>query len=299
MNKLSGTFTATITPLKPDLSPDLPALIRVIEFHASRGTHGVLLLGTTGEGPSFSPEERMAIFEAGAEIKSSHPDFILLAGTGTPSLDGTIRLNQAAFDLGFDGVVVLPPYYFRTASEDGLFNWFAQVIEESIPKKKRLFGYHFPKISGVPLTPGLLSRLADGYPDRFSGIKDSTGELEHAKMSIENLPGQSILVGNDRLLTAGLEMGAAGSITALANMVSPLLREIYDSHLEGQTAPEAQAKVDAARAILDGLAPFPASIKGLMAELFDFPLWPVKPPLEQFPADQIKAAAKQMAAILE
>jgi 4-hydroxy-tetrahydrodipicolinate synthase len=298
MNKLSGVFTASVTPLKPNLSPDLPAMTRMMAFHAERGAHGVLLLGTTGEGPSFSPEERMAIFQAGAKIKSSHPDFILLAGTGTPSLDGTIRLNQAAFDLGFDGVVVLPPYYFRSASEDGLFDWFSQVVEDSIPAGKRLFGYHFPKISGVPLTPNLLARLADRHPVKFSGIKDSTGEWEHAQMSIENLPGQSILVGNDRLLTAGLEMGAAGSITALANIVSPLLREIYDRHLEGQSAPETQAKVDAARAILDELTPFPASIKGLMAELFDFPLWPVKPPLELFPADQIKSAARKLAQIL-
>ncbi|MFN2146619.1 MAG: dihydrodipicolinate synthase family protein, partial [Anaerolineales bacterium] len=280
--KIQGVFVAAVTPLKPDLSPDLAAIPELLDFYARRGTHGALLLGTTGEGPSFSPREREAIFKAGAEVRSSHPEFILLAGTGTPSLDETIQLNKTAFDLGYQGVVTLPPFYFRTAGEDGLFTWFSQVIESSVPADGQLLGYHFPNVSGVPLSQSLLSRLAGTFPDQFGGIKDSSGDLAHTQTSIGTLPGQSILVGNDRLMTAGLQAGSGGCITAPANIISPNLRKIYDDFHAGVDTSSEQAKVDAARGVLDTLTPFPAALKGLLAEMHGFPAWPLKPPLEAF-----------------
>jgi 4-hydroxy-tetrahydrodipicolinate synthase len=91
---------------------------RLLDFLARRGCHGALLLGTTGEGPSFAPEERIAIFRAALEVQQTQPAFRLLAGTGTPSLEETIILTRAAFDLGMDGVVVLPPYYFRKITDN-------------------------------------------------------------------------------------------------------------------------------------------------------------------------------------
>ena len=297
--KIQGVFVAAVTPLKPDLSPDLAAIPELLDFYARRGTHGVLLLGTTGEGPSFSPREREAIFKAGAEVRSSHPEFILLAGTGTPSLDETIQLNKTAFDLGYQGVVTLPPFYFRTAGEDGLFTWFSQVIESSVPAGGQLLGYHFPNISGVPLSQSLLSRLAGTFPDQFGGIKDSSGDLAHTQTSIGTLPGQSILVGNDRLMTAGLQAGSGGCITAPANIISPNLRKIYDDFHAGVDTSSEQAKVDAARGVLDTLTPFPAALKGLLAEMHGFPIWPLKPPLEAFSEARIKTAAEQLTAILE
>ena len=296
--KLSGVYAAAVTPLTADFLPELDAIPSLLSFYAQRGCHGALLLGTTGEGPSFSPTEREQIFKAAALIKTDYPDFQLFAGTGTPSMEETIQLNHIAFDLGFEGVVVLPPYYFRGASEEGLYQWFSQVIERSVPKEGHLLGYHFPKVSGVPLTESLITRLGDRFPVQFGGIKDSSGDMKHAEILSTNLPKQSILVGNDRLMTVGLQAGAAGCITALSNLVSPQLRRIYDSHQQGATAPEDQEVVNQARTILDTLAPFPASIKGLLAELHGFPLWPVKPPLEQFPKAIIDQAADQLRKIL-
>jgi 4-hydroxy-tetrahydrodipicolinate synthase len=297
--KLSGVFVAAITPLTSDLLPDLNAIPELLSFYARRGCHGALLLGTTGEGPSFSPSERENIFRASAEIKTDHPEFQLFAGTGTPSLEETIQLNKCAFSLEFDGVVVLPPYYFRSASEEGLYQWFSRVIERSVPNDGCFLGYHFPNASGVPLTENLLTRLNTRFPAQFGGIKDSSGDLEHARRLTTLLPHQAILVGNDRLMTSGLESGAAGCITALANLVSPLLRRIYDAHQRKETAPAEQAIVDQARFILDPLAPFPASIKALLSELHGFNLWPVKPPLEHFPMPVIENAADQLNQILK
>jgi len=304
--QLSGVYVAAVTPLTNDLTPDLAAIPALMDFYVQRGCHGALLLGTTGEGPSFSPTEREAIFQAAAGVKQTHPDFRLLAGTGTPSLDETIQLNNIAFDLGFDGVVTLPPFYFRTAQEDGLYDWFSRVIKKSIPPDRWLLGYHFPKVSGVPLTHSLLSRLRDNYPDQFGGAKDSTGDLTNTQTLAAALPDQAILVGNDRLMTSGLNAGSAGCITALANLVSPLLREVYDAHAAGSSdtaaaqaaVQAAQEKINAARTVLDELNPFPSALKGLLAELHGFPLWPVKPPLLPFPHKTIQAAAAKLKDIL-
>jgi 4-hydroxy-tetrahydrodipicolinate synthase len=140
LHPLAGVYAAAVTPLNADLIPALDDIPPLLDFLAGRGCHGALLLGTTGEGPSFSPAEREAIFKAGGRIRDTRPDFRLFAGTGTPSLDETIRLNKIAFDLGYNGVVVLPPFYFRDASEDGLFNWFGQVIHASVPEDGLLLG---------------------------------------------------------------------------------------------------------------------------------------------------------------
>jgi len=119
--KIKGVYAASITPLKKDFSPDLGSLPGYLDFLARRGCHGALLLGTTGEGPSFSTKQRTEIFKAALEVRQEWPEFRLLAGTGTPSLDETEGLTKAVFDLGFDGAVTLPPYYFRASEEDGLF----------------------------------------------------------------------------------------------------------------------------------------------------------------------------------
>jgi 4-hydroxy-tetrahydrodipicolinate synthase len=117
-NRLTGVFAAVVTPLKPDLSPDLDGLINLLQFLAHRGCHGVLLLGTTGEGPSFSLNERLSVYQAAVYARQNLSGLRLLAGTGTPSLEDTIFLTRAVFDLGYDGVVVLPPYYFRKVSDE-------------------------------------------------------------------------------------------------------------------------------------------------------------------------------------
>lgn len=297
--KTIGVFVAAVTPLTQDLTPDLVAIPPLLEFYAQRGCHGALLLGTTGEGPSFSQAERVRIFEAGAKIRESYPDFQLLAGTGMPSMDATIQLNRAAFDLDYNGVVVLPPYYFRGATEAGLYQWFAAVIRQSIPESGVLLGYHIPQTSGVALPATLLTQLADEFPAQFGGIKDSSGDLVHAKQTAAALPHQAVLVGNDRLMTAGLSGGASGSITALANLVSPYLREIYEAHQRGETAEEAQNTVSAARGILERFSPFPSAVKGLLAAIFGLPLWPVRPPLVDFSPSEIEKAAAELKTILK
>ena len=278
--QLSGVYAAALTPLNLDFTIALEDVLPLLDFLAKRGCHGALLFGTTGEGPSFSPGERLLLMREALKIRQAHPDFRLLAGTGTPSLEETIKLTRATFELGFDGVVVLPPYYYGSATDEGLHNWYGQVIENSVPPGGALLGYHIPAMSGVDLSIGLLSRLKDNYPNNFAGIKDSSGDPTHAQRLGEFF-GDELLVlnGNDRLFSHALHHSASGCITALANLRSPDLRLVWDAQQRGQSDDPAQARLVANREIMERYLPAPPLLKAMYARLHNFPRWALKPPL--------------------
>ncbi|MFZ1041755.1 MAG: dihydrodipicolinate synthase family protein [Anaerolineales bacterium] len=279
---LSGVYTAAVTPLKSDLSPDLEAVAPFLAFLASRGCHGALIFGTTGEGPSFSAAEREAVWRAALKVREQFPNFKLFAGTGTPSLTETIDLTKLAFNLGFEAVVTLPPYYFRKANDDGLFNWFEQVIHTAVPSDGFLFGYHIPSAAGIGFSIELLSRLKDSFPSQFAGIKDSSHD-EGFMQTLGKKFGTDLTVfnGTDSDFTLALQHHAAGCITALANIISPSLREIYDAFIDGKEPSSLQKKVSEQRHVLEKYQPFPPLLKTLLTSLYHQPRWPVRPPLTE------------------
>ena len=277
---IKGVFAASITPLKTDFSPDLDSLPGYLDFLARRGCHGALLLGTTGEGPSFSPEQRIDILKVALEVRQDWPEFRLLAGTGTPSLDETEGLTKAVFDLGFDGAVILPPYYFKASGEDGLLSWYKHVLDRSVPIGGTVLAYHIPAVSGVALSLSLLSRLQGAYPNKFLGLKDSSGDPELA-VKLGNRFGNDfhVFTGNDRLFSLALENGASGCITATANLISPDLRILWDDFQAQKPSIEIQEQINSVRETLEIFPPFPPLIKFLLGRFYNFPLWPVCPPL--------------------
>jgi len=287
---LAGVYAAAVTPLMPDFSPDPDGLESLLEFLSGRGCHGVLLFGTTGEGPSFSATERILLLRAALQYRQRRPEFRLFLGTGTPSLQETVELTQAAFELGCDGVVVLPPYYFRKINDDGLFAWFSRVLEV-VPPGGACFGYHIPPITGVGFSFELLARLKETYPDRFAGIKDSSADLDHAVRLGEQF-GNDLLVlnGTDRLFSQALQAGASGCITALGNIFSTELRQVWDAHRQDQQDQTAQGRLNAARAISEKYPPAPPLLKLLLASWYGFPYWPVRPPLLSMAEDNARNA---------
>ena len=292
---LAGIYAAALTPLKADSSPDPEPVPAFLSFLADRGCHGALIFGTTGEGPSFSPKERKLIYKAAVKVREMRPEFRLLAGTGTPSLGETITMTKKAFDLGYDGVVVLPPYYFRTASDDGLFNWFEQVIKKAVPSDGFLLGYHFPGAAGIGFSKELLKRLKGAFPVQFAGIKDSSHDPGFANMLGQTF-GNSLAVftGTDSYFSMALQNQAAGCITAPANLISPGLRAIYDAFTREEDSSETQACVTQQRQVLEQYTPFPSALKALLAKKYDFPRWPVRPPLVETPDDLVEQAAKEL-----
>src|SRR5574342_638077 len=229
---LAGVYAAALTPLKAASTPDLEPVPTFLAFLAGRGCHGALIFGTTGEGPSFSPEERRSVGSAALKVRETYPDFRLLAGTGTSSLQESIDLTKTAFDMGYDGVVVVPPYYYRNAGEDGLFRWFESLIQKAVPSDGYLLGYHFPAVAGIGFSLALLKRLKDAFPVQFAGIKDSSHDPALAS-TLGATFGRDLAVfsGTDSYLSLALQNNAAGCITAPANLISPGLRAIYDAFL--------------------------------------------------------------------
>lgn len=288
-HSLEGVYAAALTPLRPDLSPALEEIPMLLGFLAQRGCHGALLLGTTGEGPSFSYSERLDIFRAALAVRQDHPQFHLLAGTGTPSLEETASLTHAAFDLGFDGVVTLPPYYFRNVSDDGLFEWFSFILQRSVPAGGLFLGYHIPPMTGVGFSLDLLARLKDAFPNRFAGIKDSSGSRDLARQLGDRF-GKDLLIlnGNDGLFSLALENQAGGCITAIANLYSPVLRQVWDAFQTQSPNPIAQTRLGLLRAILESIPPFPPLLKALFPYLHAFNPWTVRPPLLPLPGEVVQ-----------
>lgn len=278
---LAGVYAAAVTPINPDSSLDLESIPVLLKFLAARGCHGAVLFGTTGEGPSFSPTEREALMRAACEARAEMPGFRLIAGTGTPSLSETIDLTKLAFDLGYDAVLVVPPYYFRKATDNGLFLWFSEVINNAVPANGHLLGYHFPNVAGIGFSIDLLARLKDTFPAQFAGIKDSSHDADLARNLGETFGSDLVvLTGTDSYLQLAMQNQAAGCITAPANILSPDLREVWDSMNEEKDPAEALVRVKKQRGILEKYPPFPPTLKALLHRLYGMPRWPVRPPLE-------------------
>ena len=283
----SGIYAAAITPIHEDGSLDLESLPVYLDFLANRGCHGALILGTTGEGPSFSTDERDAILKAGINVQNSQQDFFLFAGTGTPSLHETIHLTKTAFDIGYQGVVVLPPYYFKSVSDDGLFSWFSALIQQAVPEQGALFIYHIPAVSGVAISLELLSRLKSKFPDQLVGIKDSSGDPIYGSKLVKKFRNDlTILTGNDRFITETLNRGGSGCITALANTLSPVIRKLWDAFHHAEDTTLFQEYLIQARTVAEKHGPFPPLIKALLPLQHNLPTWSVRPPLTPFSKDQ-------------
>lgn len=292
---LAGVYAAAVTPLDHASKLDLDSVPALMKFLAARGCHGALFFGTTGEGPSFSPSERESLLRTVRAYRNIVPGFRLLAGTGTPSLSETIDLTKFAFELGYDGVVALPPYYFRKASDDGLFNWFSELINKAVPPDRYLLGYHFPNVAGIGFSIELLARLKEAFPVQFAGIKDSSHDPALASALGKKFGADlAVFTGTDSYVQLAMQNQAAGCITAPANLISPDLREVWDAMNEDKDASEAQIRVTAQRHLLEKYPPFPPTLKALLHRLHGLPRWPVKPPLEEMPAELEEQALQEL-----
>lgn len=295
LHPLAGVYAAAVTPFQADASSfDFEAVPPFLHFLASRGCHGVLLFGTTGEGPSFSPKEREAFLRSVRVTRSQLRGFKLLTGTGTPSLSETIELTKLAFELGYDGVVVLPPYYFRKATDEGLFNWFSELIEKAVPQNKYLLGYHIPVMTGIGFSLDLLERLKEKFPVQFAGIKDSSHDKSFAT-ALGGRFGKDLLVlnGTDSYFHHALKNGAQGAITAPANLISDNLRQVWDLFQEGKDPSEIQAKVTEQRHFLEGYSPIAPVLKGLLHKIHGLPNWTLRHPLEGLDEKTLEEAAEK------
>ena len=272
---LEGVICAAVTPIQ-DHRPQLENLQTHVSRLISQGCDGVLVLGTTGEGPSMSLDEREQVIQAAIEAANGKA---ILAGTGCSSLPDTITSTRRAFELGVDVAVVVPPFYFKNTIVEGLYAYYKRLIDEAVPSGKHLMLYHIPQVSEVPISFDLIHQLRDYAGERVIGVKDSTGVLAHAQELCAEFPDLTIFVGNDRLLLDGLRAGAAGCITAAANVLAPVAVDVYRQFKAGEDAETTQQHLTTARELLNKYRPSAPTLKALLAARYQTAGWDVRPPL--------------------
>ena len=214
---VSGVFAAAATPYNADLSPDHGLLVEHCLGLLADGCHGIALLGTTGEANSLSVGERMGLLEA--MLKGGIAPEQLMPGTGVAAIPETVALTRHALDRGVVHVVMLPPFYYKGVSDEGLYAAYARIIEGVGDDRLRIVLYHIPQMSGMPLSQALVSRLHAAFPGTVVGIKDSSGDFANTEAYATSNPGFAVFAGPDPLLLPMLKSGGAGCITANANLV--------------------------------------------------------------------------------
>jgi 4-hydroxy-tetrahydrodipicolinate synthase len=252
-----------------DLEPLPELLVEHVQRLLEEGCHGVVLFGTTGEAPSFSVDERRALLDA--VIAAGVPQDRIIAGVGCCALPDTLALARHAAEAGCAALLLLPPFYFKTVSDEGLFRAFTDVLDR-IDRVPPVLLYHFPRLSQVPIPVRVYARLAD----RVAGIKDSSGETASLRAFVEAAPGLAVFPGTEALLLDGLRLGAAGVITAGANVNARAIRAVFDAR---DDADELQAAVTEYRRTLQRRPMIPG-IKRILAERTGDERWAnVRPPL--------------------
>ncbi len=262
MNEISGAIAPVPTPLDGDLVFDRDAQATHLKWLASECLDGALILGTNGEFPSFSLNERRAIAEAAVAADSG---LALFLGVGSCALPEVLTMVDLASSLGYRAVLCPPPFYFRSAPATGIAAFFLEILERSsLP----VLLYHIPQVTGVAISDEVLDLL--GGHENLIGVKDSTGDPDELRRLTDRFADGCYLVGNDRLVTACVEAGGSGSISAAASVAPALVCAVQRGEAE-------QADLDRVRALLEeyGLGP---SVKNLLRR-FGFGDFATRPPL--------------------
>jgi 4-hydroxy-tetrahydrodipicolinate synthase len=284
--KLGGVWCATLTPLDVEGRADHERLVAHVRRLFANGVDGIALFGTTGEGQSFSVAERLAGLEA--LLDADIDPMRIVVGTGCAALPETIELTRHAVACGCAGALVLPPFFFKDIGDDGVYASFARVIDRVADARLRLFLYHIPQVTGVPIGDAAIARLAAQYPAVLAGVKDSEGNLEHALRLVASFPKLAIFVGHEPHLPALRAAGGSGTICGIANLYPRLIRRLFDRALEPDHRGDLE-RVERFIALLDRYPLF-AAFKALQADLTGDEGWgAVRPPLVALDTDQRKA----------
>ncbi len=240
-----GINVAVLTAMHADLSPNLDAMAAHASWLLANGANGLGVLGTTGEANSFSAVERMAIVEG--LVARGIPAAKMMPGTGVSSLTETVALTQHARAQGCRGVLLLPPFYYKAPSDDGLFAYFDEVAKR-VGGGIALYLYNFPQQSAVPFSLALIGRLLDAHPGVFKGVKDSSGDYANMKAMIDAFAGRGfeVYTGSDEYVQRILSEGGAGCITAAGNANCHWGGIVY-AQRTGPEADAAQAMLSATR----------------------------------------------------
>jgi 4-hydroxy-tetrahydrodipicolinate synthase len=306
--RIRGVLAPVVTPFKMDLSPDRERFVRHSQWLLSQNC-GLAPFGTTSEANSMSTDERISLLDA--LVAAGVDPARMMPGTGCCSLVETVALTAHAVKHGCSGVLMLPPFYYKNVSEEGLYRYFSEVVQRVGDASLRIYLYHIPTVAIVGITPRLVERLLKAYPSAIAGMKDSSGDWSNTKTFLEVFaetaqPGPTrfdVFVGSEAFLLANMRNGGAGTISATANVNPAAIYELYtaasavsaDVDLEPQ-----QARLNVVREIFSNTK-FPsmiAALKQAIAIYANDPEWArVRPPLVKLTTAQAKLLAGELKAI--
>ena len=274
-----GLWCAMLTPLDTAGGVDHGMLVAHAKSLLARGVDGVAPFGTTGEGQSFSVSEREAGIDA--LLAGGIPGYRLVAATGCAALPETIALTRHGVRAGCAACLVLPPFFWKDATDEGLFAWYAQVIEAVGDPRLRIYLYHIPQVSGTPLSVDLIARLAAAFPGVIAGVKDSAGNWANTEALLARVPQLAILVGHEPYLPRLLRGGGAGTICGVANVFPALVRALFSPDVTPADEQRIVTFIEIAFR-----QPFLAGFKAVLAEQTRNAAWrAVRAPLLPLPAD--------------
>jgi 4-hydroxy-tetrahydrodipicolinate synthase len=293
--RIKGVLAPVITPFNADLAPDAERFVAQCQWMLTQGS-GLAIFGTNSEANSLSVNERIALTDAllAADVDPSR----MMPGTGCCALTDTVRLTDHAVKAGCAGVLMLPPFYYKDVSEDGLFRSFAEVIERVGDTRLRIYLYHIPPVAVVGITPKLVERLLKAYPSAIAGMKDSSGDWNNTKLFLDAFAqsGFDVFVGSETFLLANMRAHGAGCISATANVNPAAIDKLYR---EWQN-PDATAQQEALNAVRKATGQYvmiPA-LKAVVAHFAKDPVWAtVRPPLTPLSKEEAAKVIRDLEAL--
>lgn len=282
----AGVLVPVLTPFTRAGAPDAGRFIAFCRWLLDQGADGLAIFGTTSEANSMAAGERMDLLDR--LVAAGIPPNKLMPGTGACSVTEAASLARHAVGHGVGGVLMLPPFYYKGMSDDGLYAFIADVIGRVGSATLKIYLYHIPPQTVLGLSLDLVGRLIKDFPDTVVGLKDSSGDWSNTAALIERFPGFAVFPGSEVFLLDGLRKGGVGCITATGNVNVPGIRKVYDNWRTPQ-ADALQAEITLARMTIQAYPMVPA-LKRIVAHFHDDPDWAaVRPPMVPLTAAQSAA----------
>jgi len=275
--RLRGVLSPVLTPFNRDLSPSAPRFIRHCGQLLESGV-GLAVFGTTSEANSLSVAEKLGLLDAllGEGFAADR----MVPGTGTCAFPDTVELTRHAVQAGCAGVLMLPPFYYKGVSDEGLFRSYATVIDAVNDPRLRIYLYHIPPVSQVGISLKLIERLLKAFPGTIAGVKDSSGDWSNTAAMLKEFQPQGfdVFAGSEAVLLPTLRGGGAGCITAMANVNSANILRLFKTWQNGDAEGQQQA-LNGTRAIFQKLPIVPAMKAAIAWKSGDEAWGTVRPPL--------------------
>jgi len=225
-NLPAGVIAAVPTPVTAEGKPDVERFLNHCNWALENGCDGLNVLGSTGEASSFGIADRRTIMDAAAANLDKSK---LMVGTGFTDAASTVEMTRYAAELGFGVALVLPPYYYKPVTDEGIFNYFANLCEATKSTPIPLFLYNYPAMTGVPFSPEVVARMSNELDGRVCGIKDSSANIPYCKSLVAALPGFSVFPSSETCLETAAADGFAGCISATTNLTGPVAGKVWNN----------------------------------------------------------------------